>query len=176
MYKKSLAVFFFLVVSLFAVNFALAEPAVKGAKDLISELAPSSRGLIPRPADRYVAPVAETTGHSDLAAVQFIYDSAKLLPVAKRQLDQLVLALHDDSLRNVRIQLVGHTDAAGSREYNRILSIRRAESAARYLIQVHRVSAHRVIPIGMGEEYLLDRYNPLGAINRRVEIITLQDI
>ncbi|WLE96138.1 MAG: OmpA family protein [Candidatus Electrothrix communis] len=105
-----------------------------------------------------------------LSAVQFIYDSEELLPVARRQLDELVIALRDTRLRHSRIQLIGHTDAAGSRAYNRALSMRRAYSAARYLTQVHGISPQRIIPIGMGEDQLLDPYNPLSAVNRRVEI------
>jgi outer membrane protein OmpA-like peptidoglycan-associated protein len=113
------------------------------------------------------------TGSATLSAVQFVYDSDELLPVARRQLDELVIALRDVSLRHTRIQLVGHTDAAGSREYNRALSMRRAYSAARYLTQVHGISSQRIIPIGMGEDQLLDPYNPLNAINRRVEVIVI---
>ena len=113
------------------------------------------------------------TGSATLSAVQFVYDSEELLPVARRQLDELVVALRDVSLRHTRIQLIGHTDAAGSREYNRALSMRRAYSAARYLTQVHGIPAQRIIPIGMGEDQLLDPYNPLNAINRRVEVIVI---
>ncbi|WLE98162.1 MAG: OmpA family protein [Candidatus Electrothrix communis] len=113
------------------------------------------------------------TGSATLSAVQFVYDSDELLPVARRQLDELVIALRDVSLRHTRIQLVGHTDAAGSREYNRALSVRRAYSAARYLTQMHGISSQRIIPIGMGEDHLLDPYNPLNAVNRRVEVIVI---
>ncbi|MCI5208648.1 MAG: OmpA family protein [Candidatus Electrothrix sp. ATG2] len=113
------------------------------------------------------------SGSATLSAVQFVYDSDELLPVARRQLDELVIALRDPSLRHTRIQLIGHTDAAGSREYNRALSMRRAYSAARYLTQVHDIPSQRIIPIGMGEEHLLDPYRPLSAVNRRVEIIVV---
>ena len=113
------------------------------------------------------------SGSATLSAVQFVYDSDELLPVARRQLDELVIALRDPSLRHTRIQLIGHTDAAGSREYNRALSMRRAYSAARYLTQVHGIPSQRIIPIGMGEEQLLDPYRPLSAVNRRVEIIVV---
>ncbi|MCI5210706.1 MAG: OmpA family protein [Candidatus Electrothrix sp. ATG2] len=74
-----------------------------------------------------------------------------------------------------RIQLIGHTDAAGSRGYNRALSMRRAYSAARYLTQVHGIPPQRIIPIGMGEDQLLDPYNPLSGVNRRVEIVVVTD-
>ncbi|MCI5211932.1 MAG: OmpA family protein [Candidatus Electrothrix sp. ATG2] len=90
-----------------------------------------------------------------------------------RQLDELVVALRDASLQHTRIQLIGHTDAAGSREYNRALSMRRAYSAARYLTQVHGISSQRIIPIGMGEDRLLDPYSPRNAVNRRVEIVVI---
>lgn len=113
------------------------------------------------------------SGSATLSAVQFVYNSDQLLPVAKRQLDQLVIALQDERLRHARIQLIGHTDAAGSREYNKSLSIRRARSAAEYLTQVHGIPPYRIIPIGMGEDQLLDPYNPLSSVNRRVEIIVV---
>ncbi|WP_339138471.1 MAG: OmpA family protein [Candidatus Electrothrix sp. GW3-4] len=178
----------FSVILLFAKGSFAEEEEVKSAKDLIMELAPlppaepvrRTRGLVPRPvASPSATPVQAVqtapapTGFSTLTAVQFVYDSDELLPVAKRQLDQLVIALQDVKLRHSRIQLIGHTDAAGSREYNRNLSVRRAHSAARYLVQVHGIPAQRIIPIGMGEDQLLDPYNPLSAINRRVEVVVV---
>ena len=66
--------------------------------------------------------------------------------------------------------LAGHTDAVGSSDYNQGLSVRRAESAARYL-RAQGVSRH-IATVGLGER------EPVGSNeteagrqqNRRIEI------
>jgi len=50
----------------------------------------------------------------------------------------------------LEVELTGHTDAIGDDEYNIILSKRRAESVARYLID-HEIDSSRIVTRGIGE-------------------------
>jgi outer membrane protein OmpA-like peptidoglycan-associated protein len=70
-----------------------------------------------------------------------------------------------------RIALVGHTDASGSFEGNRALSLRRAEEVRDRLIRDHGIAPDRIEAHGVG--YLVPRASNLTeegrALNRRVE-------
>jgi len=76
------------------------------------------------------------------------------------------LAAHPD----FKVEIIGHTDADGSRQYNQRLSERRAEAVKRFLIS-RGVASSQLIPIGMGESRLLNasRTSEEKAANRRVE-------
>ena len=53
-------------------------------------------------------------------------DAAVLTPDAMRTLDDLGRALSSKELAGYRSRIEGHTDTVGSRDYNRLLSERRA--------------------------------------------------
>ena len=61
----------------------------------------------------------------------FDFNSDRIRGEARRNLDVLAQSL--DKYPDSDLMIVGHTDAIGSEDYNQDLSIRRAESAARYL-------------------------------------------
>ncbi len=75
-----------------------------------------------------------------------------------------------------RVALVGHTDAVGSLEANTALSLRRAQSAARRLVNQLGVAASQVDAHGAG--YLAPRASNLSdtgrAANRRVEVVLVE--
>ena len=58
--------------------------------------------------------------------VTFAFDSTELDNESLLTLDVLARALSSDALRGQSIEIVGHTDAKGSLEYNDALSQRRA--------------------------------------------------
>src|SRR4051794_10071562 len=62
----------------------------------------------------------------DLPAVQFEFNSDRLTPKGKAQLDELAKALSLDAFKGVPVKLAGNTDALGSDDYNQTLSERRA--------------------------------------------------
>ncbi len=105
--------------------------------------------------------------------IQFAYDSDRIEPQSFDDLNQIALALLDESLENSTIMLNGHTDAAGSREYNQNLSERRAVSVKRYLTGQLQVPSDRLVVAGFGEDRLRDPNDPTSGRNRRVEIINL---
>lgn len=77
----------------------------------------------------------------------FDFNSDQIRGEARHNLDVLASSL--DKYPDTDLLIVGHTDAIGSDEYNMDLSIRRAESAARYL--EGRNAGTRIQTRGQGE-------------------------
>ena len=105
--------------------------------------------------------------------IEFDYNSDRIRPDAIASVNELGKALASDALKGSRIVLNGHTDAAGTGEYNLNLSDRRAASVRAYLISHFGIGADRLIAIGYGEERLKNASEPLSGDNRRVEVINL---
>ena len=101
--------------------------------------------------------------------IAFEYNSFALKPEASEQLRQLTSALTSDTLRADRFMIAGHTDAKGNPQFNKHLSLQRAESVKRYLV-ASGVDSSRLVAIGYGAEQLLNPDQPNDARNRRVEI------
>ena len=80
------------------------------------------------------------------------------------------MALASEQLREQSIEIVGHTDAKGSAEYNDALSQRRAAAVAGYIVRNFALDGARIASRGMGERQLFDADRPEAAVNRRVEI------
>jgi len=101
--------------------------------------------------------------------IQFEHNSSALQAAASQQLHQLQLALTSEALRGDRFLVAGHTDAKGDPQYNKRLSLRRAEAVKRFLITAG-VDGHRLQTVGYGSERLLAPERPYDSRNRRVEI------
>jgi outer membrane protein OmpA-like peptidoglycan-associated protein len=101
--------------------------------------------------------------------IPFELNSAALKPQASEQLKQLQLALSSPSLGNNRFVVAGHTDAKGSAEYNKQLSLRRAETVKHFLVE-KGIDPARLDTVGYGSEKLLSPDHPDDPSNRRVEI------
>jgi outer membrane protein OmpA-like peptidoglycan-associated protein len=71
-----------------------------------------------------------------------------------------------DANPDVKLILVGHTDKVGSEPYNQGLSMRRAESTKKALVNDFGVDESRLITEGKGKTMLMTKRND---INRRVE-------
>ena len=102
--------------------------------------------------------------------VNFAFDSARLDNESLLTLDVLGRALSSEALKDQAIEIVGHTDAKGTLEYNDALSQRRAAAVVTYIVRNFTLDPALVSSKGMGERQLLDEDNPEGGINRRVEI------
>ena len=81
--------------------------------------------------------------------VFFAFDSSALTPDAKATLNKQARWLTGNSRHGILIE--GHTDERGTREYNLGLGERRADAAARYLIQ-EGVAAGKVRTISYGKD------------------------
>lgn len=87
----------------------------------------------------------------ELPEIRWDYDSYRLREEAKP-----ALSLVADFLKSrpgIEVELRSHCDARGSDRYNQRLSERRAESAARYLVDLG-VAENQVFPVGVGEAEL----------------------
>jgi outer membrane protein OmpA-like peptidoglycan-associated protein len=83
--------------------------------------------------------------------VEFALNSAELTPRGKLQLDIFGEAMLAPEMVDRSIVLGGHTDDSGEEAYNCGLSMRRAESARRYLMKSFGISADRLPVAGYGE-------------------------
>lgn len=120
-----------------------------------------------------IAEVVKEKPKIDLA-ITFDYNSDVIGPQAIKAVTELGRALSSDALKSATIMLNGHTDAAGSAEYNLALSHRRAESVRRYLVANFGIPQKQLLVTGFGKERLKDAANPLSGENRRVEVVNMQ--
>lgn len=75
---------------------------------------------------------ADEDGGGVLNTVHFEFDSAKLTREAREVLDRVATGLKNPP--DLRIEIVGHTDALGTESYNLQLSLARAASVREFLI------------------------------------------
>ena len=108
----------------------------------------------------------------DLKIIYFPYDSFKLTPQAKKDLEENLTWLQNNP--NGRFILGGHCDPRGTIEYNMALSEKRAYVVAQYLEkQGVNLSRFQIVPYG-SEELATQRTDPEGyQKNRRVEFTSL---
>jgi outer membrane protein OmpA-like peptidoglycan-associated protein len=125
---------------------------------------PKTRGIV-------IKAVEEKKEVIDLN-IPFELNSAQLQPQAVEQLAQLDAAMKSSSLGQSRFQIAGHTDSSGDPDYNRRLSMRRAEAVKQYLVG-HGVAAERLEAAGFGRDRPLLPDDPANSANRRVEIRNL---
>jgi outer membrane protein OmpA-like peptidoglycan-associated protein len=99
--------------------------------------------------------------------VNFAFDSDRLTPAAKENLDQFAKALKDPRLKGKKFEIEGHTDAVGTENYNQELSERRAAAVVSYLAsQGLDPSLLAAKGFGKTKPRVPDPYSPQ---NRRVE-------
>ena len=91
--------------------------------------------------------------------------SADFYPV----LDSVAIVINE--FEKTYVDVVGHTDSTGSRDYNQRLSVARASSVGRYL-ESQKVLPQRILTHGMGQDApIASNDTPEGrSLNRRVEI------
>jgi peptidoglycan-associated lipoprotein len=104
----------------------------------------------------------------------FKFGKTDLPDTAKQRIDQMITDLKADP-KGVFIELEGHTDNVGSKDYNTKLGQDRAEAVKRYLYEAHQVPLHKINVISYGEEKPVSPNNNKDgrAQNRRVVIKVL---
>ncbi len=107
-----------------------------------------------------------------LRGVNFDFDQSGIRPDSRPILDEAAEVLKEN--RNVHISVEGHTDYIGTDEYNEKLSVRRAETVFRYLVN-RGIAPERMSAIGYGRSRpVADNSTESGrAQNRRVELRVL---
>ncbi len=143
---------------------ALLEPAP------ISSVPDAAR---PPNADGDLVSTLVSTGHVILDDLDFASGSASLTTAEYQSLASLAAWMSENP--QVRIALVGHTDAVGSRDANRALSRSRAETVLARIRDGYGIAADRLEADGVG--YLAPRAPSTTAegraLNRRVEAVLL---
>jgi outer membrane protein OmpA-like peptidoglycan-associated protein len=93
------------------------------------------------------------------SSVYFRYDASELRDDAKERLDKLVECVREGAAKGRKLEVVGHTDPVGSKDYNEQLGMTRAESVAKYL-KDEGVKDARVTTASKGQQ-LADASDPL---------------
>jgi outer membrane protein OmpA-like peptidoglycan-associated protein len=132
------------------------------------------RGIHIRPTSQAetTSPLASTPKAISLE-VRFAFNSAQLTAEAVKQLTPVAEALTSGELGNLSFHVEGHTDAKGSDEYNKDLSLKRAASVRDFFVKRHGLNASRIQFSGLGKSNLLDPNDPYSAVNRRVRIVAI---
>lgn len=99
--------------------------------------------------------------------INFGFDSAALAENEKPKMQKICQAMKQSDVEVFRI--IGHTDTAGSDEYNQRLSLLRANEVKRFLVDDCGIDAARLNPVGMGERLPFNAENTRADENRRVE-------
>jgi NitT/TauT family transport system substrate-binding protein len=105
-----------------------------------------------------------------LVRVNFDFNSAVLEPMEKLKLKNeygQIVAMN----RNSRFRIIGHTDNVGGREYNLVLSKRRAKAIVDFFVETYGMSPNQFVYDGKGaEQPMAANDSEEGrALNRRAE-------
>jgi outer membrane protein OmpA-like peptidoglycan-associated protein len=103
-------------------------------------------------------------------SVHFALDRDTLTTEATKTLDELASQL--SNTRNYIITVEGGTDSAGGKEYNYLLSDRRADTVMHYLAAKYNVPAFKIHVVGLGEDKPVAPNNTADgrAQNRRADV------
>jgi outer membrane protein OmpA-like peptidoglycan-associated protein len=120
----------------------------------------------PPPASANAPPVIPT------ARIPFASGKADIPPGSTAALDEVVRILQENP--SLKLEVQGHTDNVGDDVLNMRLSLERAESVRRYLIE-HGVAADRLVARGYGEARPTAGNGTGGgrSANRRIEFVPL---
>lgn len=111
-------------------------------------------------------------GRVALYGIEFDFNSADIRPQSEPALAEILKLLQ--SSPELKILVVGHTDAVGSFDYNRALSQRRAESVVKHLTG-KGISRERLFPVGVSfaSPVATNATEEGRAKNRRVELVDM---
>ncbi len=90
----------------------------------------------------------------EIKNIYYDLNSARLKTAARKELDQLVVSLKDNT--NLKVEIGSHTDSRGDDGYNKKLSLKRAQSVVKYLTE-NGIAENRLVPKGYGESQLRNR-------------------
>jgi peptidoglycan-associated lipoprotein len=108
-------------------------------------------------------------------AVHFGFDRSSLSKKAKEAIDAFSEKIKEAN-QSIYIEIQGHTDRIGTKEYNMMLGQARAETVMRYLHTKQGIPLHRMNTFSYGESRpIADNKSRSGrAQNRRVTLVVIQ--
>jgi outer membrane protein OmpA-like peptidoglycan-associated protein len=114
-----------------------------------------------------------TTGHFTVYGIYFDHDSYAVKSESEPALKSIaeMLKAHD----NLKVYVVGHTDATGEPDYNMELSRKRAQAVADQLVAKYSISPKRLKAQGVGSlsPISTNRTEEGRKLNRRVELVEM---
>jgi outer membrane protein OmpA-like peptidoglycan-associated protein len=136
----------------------------------IVELAPMEDRMVVVEASA-LARDLDASGRIAVYGIQFDFDAATLRPDSTPQLDEIARLFDENP--SLSMLIVGHTDSAGSYDYNLDLSTRRANSVVSALVETYGVDRSLLLPVGVGMAApVASNDDEAGrALNRRVELV-----
>ncbi|MBW2310029.1 MAG: OmpA family protein [Deltaproteobacteria bacterium] len=108
-------------------------------------------------------------------AVHFGFDRSNLSKEAKAALDEFSNTIKAAN-KNIYLEIQGHTDSIGTKEYNMMLGQARADRVMRYLHIKHGIPLHRLNTFSYGESRPIvdNKTRSNRAKNRRVTLVVIQ--
>ncbi len=133
------------------------------------------------PPARFRSPSARKSPPSSRTSRKSIWRSTSIItpPISARSrcpaVQALGRALTNPDLKGSTFVVAGHTDAAGGEGYNQDLSERRADSIKRYLVDKYGIAGTDLVTVGYGKSKLKDPANPMAEVNRRVQVVNMEN-
>ena len=121
-----------------------------------------------------IATIAKDKPNIDLE-INFDYNSADISAKSMPSVQALGKALTNPDLKGSTFVVAGYTDAAGTDAYNQDLSERRADAIKRYLTDKYGIAGSDLVTVGYGKTKLKDPSQPLADVNRRVQVVNMQN-
>ncbi len=121
-----------------------------------------------------IATIAKDKPNIDLE-ITFDYNSADISAKSLPSVQSLGKALTNPDLKGSTFIVAGHTDAAGGEGYNQDLSERRADSIKRYLTDKFGIAGADLVTVGYGKSKLKDPSQPMAEVNRRVQVVNMEN-
>lgn len=114
-----------------------------------------------------------TTGKLETSGILFATNSAEVKSDNEGTIKEVAMAMTENP--ELKVKIIGHTDAVGKADANLILSAKRAESVRDALVNTYKVSADRIETEGKGSTApVSDDNSEAGKTkNRRVEFIKI---
>ena len=126
--------------------------------------------------DDAIIEALQQDGRVSMSGGFFEFDSADLSGTAPEVLFKVAKAM--DTLKDMRLAIIGHTDSSGDFNYNVDLSHRRAAAVRQALLQdPYNVDEKRLVAMGAGPiaPVMSNKSEEGRALNRRVEFIILDE-
>ncbi|WP_449437049.1 OmpA family protein [Pedobacter steynii] len=114
-----------------------------------------------------------TTGSMETSGILFATNSAEVQSDNEGVIKEVAAAMSENP--DLKIKIIGHTDAVGKQEANLILSAKRAESVRDALVKTYKINTDRIETEGKGSTTPItnDTSEEGKTMNRRVEFIKI---
>ncbi|MCP9456637.1 MAG: OmpA family protein [Nitrospira sp.] len=113
----------------------------------------------------------QAKGHASVYGIHFDFDKADIKPESEPTIREVAKLLQEN--KGLRLYVVGHTDNAGTLDYNLKLSKARADAVVKELITKYRIAADRLKAFGVASlaPVASNKTDDERAKNRRVELV-----